>query len=118
MTALLNPAALAFVPTSSWVRAPTASWADSVRSIVPWRRDPPASTAGTGNGLTATPAMDGVTTLAAGLGLIGTALGAYHGYRRTRSLGWTLLWALAGGLFPIVTIPVALAQGYGEPKRD
>lgn len=54
--------------------------------------------------------------LASGLGLVGTGLGAYHGYRRTGSVGWTIAWALLGGLFPIITIPVAFAQGFGRPE--
>lgn len=50
------------------------------------------------------------------LGLAGTALGAYHGYRRNRgSIGWAIGWGLLGGMFPVITVPVALAQGYGKP---
>ena len=71
-------------------------------------------------GVTATGALsgagaDGLTTVASVLGVAGTGLGAYHGYRRTGSLGWTLAWAILGGLFPIITIPVAFAQGFGKP---
>lgn len=44
------------------------------------------------------------------------AASAYHGYKRTRSLGWTLVWAAAGLFIPIVTIPVALAQGFGKRR--
>lgn len=50
------------------------------------------------------------------LSVLGAATGAYHGYRRNDSIGWALGWAVLGGLFPIVTIPVSLAQGYGQPK--
>lgn len=50
-------------------------------------------------------------------GLAGTALGAYHGYRRNNSLGWALAWGVLGGMFPFVTVPVALAQGLGQPYR-
>lgn len=47
--------------------------------------------------------------------LAGTALGAYHGYKRNRgSVGWAIVWGLLGGAFPIITVPVALAQGFGE----
>lgn len=50
------------------------------------------------------------------LGLAGTALGAYHGYRRNRgSIGWAIGWGLLGGMFPVITVPVAFAQGYGKP---
>lgn len=50
--------------------------------------------------------------------IAGAATGAYHGYRRNHeSLGWALGWAFLGSLVPIVTIPVSIAQGFGEPKR-
>lgn len=45
----------------------------------------------------------------------GTGLGAYHGYKRNNSVGWAIAWGLLGGLFPIITIPVAIAQGFGKP---
>lgn len=48
--------------------------------------------------------------------LTGAATGAYHGYKRNNSIGWAIGWFLLGGLFPIVTIPVSLAQGYGKPR--
>lgn len=52
------------------------------------------------------------------LSIAGTALGAYHGYRRNRgSVGWAIGWALLGGMFPVITIPVALAQGFGKRGR-
>lgn len=50
------------------------------------------------------------------LSIAGTASGAYHGYKRNNSVGWAIGWALLGGIFPFITIPVSLAQGYGEPK--
>lgn len=40
---------------------------------------------------------------------------AYHGYRRNDSLGWAVWWALMGGIFPVITPAVAIAQGFGEP---
>jgi hypothetical protein len=48
--------------------------------------------------------------------VIGTGIGAYHGYKRNESVGWAIGWALLGGLFPVVVIPVAFAQGIGERK--
>lgn len=48
--------------------------------------------------------------------LAGTALGAYHGYKRNNSIGWGLWWGLMGGMFPIVTVPLALAQGFGKRR--
>jgi hypothetical protein len=50
------------------------------------------------------------------LSVAGAAAGAYHGYRRNRSIGWALVWALCGSIAPIITVPVALAQGYGKKK--
>lgn len=47
------------------------------------------------------------------------AVGAsvYHGYKRNDSLGWGLWWGLMGALFPVITVPVALAQGFAEPRQ-
>jgi hypothetical protein len=42
---------------------------------------------------------------------------AYHGYKRHESIGWAVAWGLLGGLFPVITPAVALAQGYGQPVR-
>lgn len=53
-------------------------------------------------------------TVGATLAIAGTALGAYHGYRRNDSIGWAIGWAVLGGLFPIIAIPVAFAQGFGR----
>jgi len=50
-------------------------------------------------------------------GLAGTGLGAYHGYKRNNSVGWGIGWALLGGMFPIIVIPLAFAQGVGKRKR-
>lgn len=47
--------------------------------------------------------------------LTGAAL-VYHGYRRTGSIVWALLYGLAGKKLPIVAVPVALAQGFGQKK--
>lgn len=42
---------------------------------------------------------------------------AYHGYKRSRgSVGAAIGWGLLGGMFPIITPIVALAQGFGKPK--
>lgn len=48
--------------------------------------------------------------------VVGTFLGAFHGYRRNKSIGWAVLWALLGGASPVITAGVALAQGFGKPK--
>lgn len=48
----------------------------------------------------------------------GTAAGAYHGYKRTGSVGWAIGYALLGGLFWPITVPVMLAQGFGEKAKS
>jgi len=40
----------------------------------------------------------------------------YHGYRRTGSIIWALLYGLAGRVVPVAAVPIALAQGFGERK--
>lgn len=51
------------------------------------------------------------------LSVAGAALAAYHGYKRNHeSTGSAVGWGVLGALFPVITVPVALAQGYGEPK--
>lgn len=47
---------------------------------------------------------------------VGTAIGAYHGYKRNSSVGWAVAWGLLGGVFPMFTIPIAYAQGLGKRK--
>lgn len=42
---------------------------------------------------------------------------AYHGYKRNNgSIGWAIGWAMLGGLFPVITPAIALAQGLGKRK--
>jgi len=50
-------------------------------------------------------------------GLIGGPVAAYHGYKRNKSIGWALVWGLFGGMAPPVTLAIALAQGFGKPKK-
>ena len=40
----------------------------------------------------------------------------YHGYARTGSVLWALIYGLAGRLVPIAAVPIAVAQGFGEKK--
>lgn len=49
--------------------------------------------------------------------VVGTAAGAYHGYKRNDSVGWGIGWALLGGLFWPIVLPISYAQGFGERKR-
>lgn len=48
-------------------------------------------------------------------GYAGYLGGAFHGYKRTESVGWAFGWALFGGLIWPLAIPVMLAQGFGKP---
>ncbi|MBL8605138.1 MAG: peptidoglycan-binding protein [Myxococcales bacterium] len=51
--------------------------------------------------------------------LVSTASGAasaFHGYRRNNgSIPWAVTWGFLGGLFPVITPAIAVAQGFGEP---
>ena len=58
------------------------------------------------------------------LPIIGAAVGAYHGYKRHEirgnPLAWAVAWGFAGHVAPLLTAPVALAQGIDKalPKND
>lgn len=43
-----------------------------------------------------------------------SAASAYHGYKRNQSVGWAIWWGVMGGLFPILTPAIAVAQGFGK----
>lgn len=49
------------------------------------------------------------------LATVSAGASAYHGYRRNDSVGWAIAWGLLGGLFPVITPAIALAQGFGQP---
>jgi hypothetical protein len=53
--------------------------------------------------------------MVAGIASVGAS--AYHGYKRNDSIGWAIVWGLLGGLAPVITPAVAVAQGFGERKR-
>lgn len=40
----------------------------------------------------------------------------YHGYARTGSILWALVYMLAGRTVPAVAVPIAIAQGFGKRK--
>lgn len=61
--------------------------------------------------------IDALTTVGYVLGTVGAAAGAYHGYKRNDSIGWAIAWALLGSMFPVVTIPLSFAQGFGKRIR-
>ena len=59
-----------------------------------------------------------VATVAYGLlSLAGSVSGAYHGYKRHNSVGWAIGWAILGGMLPVITIPLSLAEGYAKPEK-
>lgn len=41
----------------------------------------------------------------------------YHGYKRTGSIAWALVYGLIGKTVPLVGVPIALAQGFGKRKE-
>lgn len=49
-------------------------------------------------------------------GTVAAVAGVYHGYKRNDSVGWALGWGILAGAFPLVTIPIAVAQGFGKRK--
>ena len=71
--------------------------------------------------VTVEPPSTGMSAGAIAYGLIGTAsmaASAYHGYKRNDSIGWALVWGLAGSVFPIITPVIAVAQGFGEKAKS
>jgi hypothetical protein len=50
------------------------------------------------------------------VGLAGGAAGAYHGYKRTGSVGWAILWSFWGSFGAPLAVPIMLAQGFGKKK--
>ena len=48
--------------------------------------------------------------------MAGGISGAYHGYKRNDSVGWAIGWGLLGSAFWPITIPISLAQGFGQRK--
>ncbi len=59
-------------------------------------------------------AVEEPSTLWCMLGIVGGAVGAYHGWKRTGSIGWTVGWTALGSMFPIPATAVAFAQGFGK----
>ncbi len=45
-----------------------------------------------------------------------TGAGVYHGYKRTGSVTWALVYGLLARLAPVTTGAVVIAQGFGKPK--
>jgi hypothetical protein len=54
------------------------------------------------------------------LSAAGAGLSSYHGYKRNvaeNPIAWALWWGLWGSVLPIITLPIAIAQGYAEPAE-
>ncbi len=49
------------------------------------------------------------------LALVGAA--AFHGYRRNNSVAWAIGWAVLAGGSPAIVTGIAIAQGFGKPKK-
>ena len=65
------------------------------------------------------PAVPVLTPLGLMIASVGAIVGAYHGTRRNRgSVGWGLVWGLAGATAPLITTGIAVAQGYGSPRES
>lgn|SRR5574341_1006069 len=85
-------------------------------SVVRWL-DAPADIEQVGQAAEVKVETNGWSTLWTVLGVAGTALGAYHGYKRNHgSLGWAVGWGIFGAFLPILSIPISLAQGFGKPR--
>jgi hypothetical protein len=50
------------------------------------------------------------------LGMAAVGAAAYHGYKRNESVGWAVGWAALAGLFPVITVAIAVAEGFGKRK--
>lgn len=50
------------------------------------------------------------------LAVVSAAASGFHGYRRNHSIAWGVVWFVLGGVFPVVTPVIALAQGFGKRK--
>lgn len=45
-----------------------------------------------------------------------TGAGVYHGYRRTGSIMWALIYGALARISPVTTGAIVVAQGFGKPK--
>lgn len=52
------------------------------------------------------------------LSSISGAACAYHGYKRNNSVGWAIGWFFLGSIFFPLTPVIAVAQGFGKPKKE
>lgn len=62
--------------------------------------------------------LNGAGVALAAVSTVSMALSAYHGLKRNRgSVGYAVLWGLAGGMFPVLTPVIAFGQGFAEPEK-
>lgn len=43
---------------------------------------------------------------------------AYHGYKRNGTVWSAIKWSLVGGFFPVISVAIAAAQGFGKENQD
>ena len=99
-----------------WTQAPFPTWGDNP-NLAGRRR---LATDGLGKvvAISGLGAMPPIPTWVRALSMLGAAATAYHGYKRNNeSIGWAFGWAFFGSVIPVVALPVALAQGFGKPKK-
>lgn len=64
----------------------------------------------------------GMKDVWAAVAAVAMGASAYHGYKRNEPGGnpvaWALWWGFWGALIPIITVPVALAQGFAKPEEQ
>jgi hypothetical protein len=59
----------------------------------------------------------GLMSLYSTLAIVAAGAAAYHGYKRNDSVGWAIWWGLMGAAFPVITLPIAFAQGFDARKK-
>lgn len=47
---------------------------------------------------------------------VGGAVNVYHGYKRTNSIVWALIYGAFGYFAPVTTTAISVAEGFGERK--
>lgn len=89
-----------------------------VEKMIELGADPPTARAALSMSFSGLGATD--TTIST-LGKVATVAGiasvpllAYHGYKRNNSVGWALVWRLLASIVWPVSVPIALAQGFGK----
>ena len=89
----------------------------AVRAIMPYAQNHRGSTIRSGYGALGNPELGAMSYFWMVAGIASVGASAYHGYKRNNSVGWAIVWGLLGGLAPVITPAVAVAQGFGERKR-